>query len=125
MADMDIQTIGLLLLTGLCAGILSGFVGVGGGLIMVPMMVWLLGYSQHQAQGTSLAVLMLPVVFMAVRNYYRAGMIDPRVVALIAVAFLAGGYFGSRWSLALPMDAVRKIFGGIMLLAGLKMILDR
>jgi uncharacterized membrane protein YfcA len=122
---MDLQTIGLLLLTGLCAGILSGFVGVGGGLIMVPMMVWLLGYSQHQAQGTSLAVLMLPVVFMAVRNYYRAGMIDPQVVALIAVAFLAGGYFGSRWSLALPMDAVRKIFGGIMLLAGLKMILDR
>ncbi len=122
---LDTQTIALLLLTGLLAGILSGFVGVGGGIIMVPVMVWLLGYSQHQAQGTSLAVLMFPVVFMAVRNYYRAGMIDPKVVAVIAIAFVAGGYFGSRWSLALPMDTVRKVFGVLMLVAGIKLILEK
>ncbi len=121
----DTQTIGLLILTGLLAGILSGFVGVGGGIIMVPAMVWLLGYSQHQAQGTSLAVLMFPVVFMAVRNYYRAGMIDPKVVAVIALAFVAGGYFGSKWSLTLPMATVEKVFGVIMLLASLKLIFGK
>lgn len=121
----DAQTVGLLVITGLLAGILSGFVGVGGGIIMVPAMVWLLGYSQHQAQGTSLAVLMFPVVFMAVRNYYRAGMIDPKVVAVIALAFVLGGYYGSKWSLALPMATVQKVFGGIMLLASLKLIFGK
>jgi uncharacterized membrane protein YfcA len=121
----DTQTLGLLIITGLLAGILSGFVGVGGGIIMVPAMVWLLGYSQHQAQGTSLAVLMFPVVFMAVRNYYRAGMIDPKVVVVIALAFVAGGYFGSKWSLSLPMGVVQKVFGAIMLLASLKLIFEK
>ena len=121
----DAQTIGLLILTGLLAGILSGFVGVGGGIIMVPAMVWLLGYSQHQAQGTSLAVLMFPVVFLAVRNYYRAGMIDPKVVLVIALAFAAGGYFGSKWSLALPMVTVQKVFGSVMLVAALKLIVGK
>ena len=121
----DTQTIGLLVLTGLLAGILSGFVGVGGGIIMVPAMVWLLGYTQHQAQGTSLAVLMFPVVVMAVRNYYRAGMIDPKVVMVIALAFVAGGYFGSKWSLALPMATVQKVFGVIMLVAAFKLIFSK
>lgn len=118
----DLQTAGLLIIVGLLAGIISGFVGVGGGIIMVPAMVWVLGYSQHQAQGTSLAVIMFPVVLLAVRNYYRAGMIDPKVVAVIALAFFVGGYFGSKWSLALPMATVQKVFGVIMLLASIKLI---
>ena len=122
---MDTNTVVLLLLVGITAGILSGFVGVGGGIIMVPALVWLLGYSQHQAQGTSLAVLMLPVVFLAVRNYYKAGVIDPKIVAVIALAFVAGSYFGSKWSLALPMETVRKVFGGITLLVALKLIFGK
>jgi uncharacterized membrane protein YfcA len=122
---MDTNTVLLLLLVGIAAGVLSGFVGVGGGIIMVPALVWLLGYSQQQAQGTSLAVLMLPVVFLAVRNYYRAGAIDPKVVAVIALAFALGSYFGSKWSLALPMDTVRKVFGGITLLVALKLIFGK
>lgn len=123
--SLDTNSVLLLLLVGLMAGILSGFVGVGGGIIMVPALVWLLGYTQHQAQGTSLAVLMLPVVFLAVRNYYKAGVIDPKVVAVIAVAFVLGSYFGSKWSLALPMETVRKIFGGITLLVALKLIFGK
>jgi uncharacterized membrane protein YfcA len=123
--QFDTQTLGLLVLTGLLAGALSGFVGVGGGIIMVPAMVWLLGYSQHQAQGTSLAVLMFPVVLMAVRNYYRAGMIDPKVVLVIALAFIAGGYFGSKWALALHAGTVQRIFGVVMLLAALKLIFGK
>ena len=80
--------IGQLLVVGLTAGILSGFVGIGGGLVMVPALIWLLGYSQHQAQGTSLGVLILPVVFLAARNYYKEGMIDIKVVAIIAMIAL-------------------------------------
>lgn len=121
----DLNTILLLLLVGLLAGVLSGFVGVGGGIIMVPAMVFLLGYSQHQAQGTSLAVLLLPVVFLAARNYYNAGVIEPKVVIVIALAFVVGGYLGSKWSLALPTDVVRKIFGGITLLVALKLIFGK
>ncbi|MEZ4790661.1 MAG: sulfite exporter TauE/SafE family protein [Flavobacteriales bacterium] len=115
----------LLLLVGLVAGILSGFVGIGGGVIMVPALIWLLSYSQQQAQGTSLAVLMFPVVFLAVRNYYKAGAIDPKVVGFIAIAFVAGSYFGSKWSLALPMETVRKVFGAVILLVALKMIFGK
>jgi uncharacterized protein len=116
---------GQLIIVGLMAGILSGFVGIGGGLIMVPALIWLLGYSQHQAQGTSLGVLILPVVFLAVRNYYKAGMIDIKVVAIIAAAFVIGGYFGSKWALALPAETVKRIFGVVMLLAALKLIFGK
>lgn len=122
---MTFQTIVLLLIVGLSAGILSGFVGIGGGIVMVPALIFLLGYGQQQAQGTSLAVLMLPVVALAVRNYYRAGAIDPKVVLVIAVAFVLGGYFGSKWSLALPQETVKRVFGGLMILIGAKLILGK
>ncbi|MDQ3100715.1 MAG: sulfite exporter TauE/SafE family protein [Bacteroidota bacterium] len=114
-----------LMIVGLMAGALSGFVGIGGGLLMVPALIWLLGYSQHQAQGTSLGVLILPVVFLAARNYYKEGMIDIKVVAIIAVAFLAGGYFGSKWALALPAETVKRVFGIVMLVASLKLIFGK
>jgi uncharacterized protein len=114
-----------LIIVGLMAGLLSGFVGIGGGLIMVPALIWLLGYSQHQAQGTSLGVLILPVVFLAVRNYYKAGMIDFKVVAIIAAAFVLGGFFGSKWALALPAETVKRIFGVVMLVAALKLIFGK
>ncbi|MBL0128986.1 MAG: sulfite exporter TauE/SafE family protein [Flavobacteriales bacterium] len=122
---MDLQTVGILIIIGLLAGILSGFVGVGGGIIMVPAMIWLLGYDQHQAQGTSLAVLMFPVVLLAVRNYWKQGMIDWKIVIVIAVAFVAGGYFGSKGALALPADTVKRVFGVIMLFVAIKLILGR
>lgn len=122
---MTTQTIALLLAVGLSAGILSGFVGVGGGILMVPALVWLLSYSQHQAQGTSLAVLMLPVVFLAVRNYYKAGHVDVRAVGVIAVAFVLGSHFGSKWSLLTDPNVVRKVFGGIMLVVAIKLILQK
>ncbi|MBK8500499.1 MAG: sulfite exporter TauE/SafE family protein [Flavobacteriales bacterium] len=122
---MDLQTIGMLVIVGLLAGILSGFVGVGGGIIMVPALIWLLHYNQHQAQGTSLAVLMLPVVFLAVRNYWKEGMIDWKVVGVIALAFIAGGYFGSKGALALPADTVKRVFGVVMLFVAIKLILGK
>lgn len=125
MPGMDLQTVILLIIVGLLAGMLSGFVGVGGGIIMVPALVWLLGYSQHQAQGTSLGVLMLPVVFLAVRNYWKQGMIDWKVVMVIAVAFVAGGYLGSKGALSLPADTVKRVFGVVLLVVAIKLILNK
>ncbi|MEZ4756266.1 MAG: sulfite exporter TauE/SafE family protein [Flavobacteriales bacterium] len=122
---MDMQQALWLVIIGLAAGILSGLVGIGGGLVMVPALVWLLGYSQHQAQGTSLAVLMLPVVFLAARDYYRAGHIDPKVVGVIAVAFIIGGFFGGKWALALPADQLKKVFGVVLLAASLKLLFSK
>ena len=122
---MDAQTVGALVAVGLAAGILSGFVGVGGGVIMVPALVLLLGYGQHQAQGTSLAVLVLPVVALAARNYYKAGVIEPKVVAIIAAAFVIGGYLGSKWSLVLPQESVKRVFGLLMLVISVKLILGK
>lgn len=122
---MALTTLIMLVLIGLAAGILSGFVGVGGGLIIVPALVYLMGLSQHEAQGTSLGVLLLPVGILAVMNYYRAGHLDIRYALIIAVAFVLGGYFGSKWSLVLPEVVVRRVFGAIMLLGALKLILSK
>ncbi|MFZ1686787.1 MAG: sulfite exporter TauE/SafE family protein [Flavobacteriales bacterium] len=122
---MSTSTILLLILTGLLAGSLSGFVGVGGGVIMVPALVWLLGYSQHQAQGTSLAVLVLPVVFFAAWNYNKVHPLDLKAVGIIAGAFFIGGFMGSKMALALPADTVKKVFGVMMIVAATKLIFGK
>ncbi len=122
---MPVATILILLLIDLMAGVLSGFVGVGGGIIMVPALVWLLGYNQHQAQGTSLAVLVLPVVFFAAWNYHKVHPLDLKAVAIIAGAFVLGGFMGSKAALALPADAVKKVFGVLMIVAALKLIFGK
>lgn len=111
---MTIQTILILAATGLMAGILSGFVGVGGGIIIVPSLVFLLGMSQHSAQGTSLFVLCLPVVFLALFNYWKEGQVNWKFGLIIAVTFLIGGFVGSKLSLKLSPSLVQIIFGLIM-----------
>lgn len=122
---MEPATVLILVMVGLLAGTLSGFVGVGGGIIMVPAMVWMLGYGQHQAQGTSLAVLMLPVVALAVWNYHKQYPIDFRAVSIIALAFVAGSWMGSKGAIALSPETVKKVFGGVMVVAALKLILGK
>ena len=119
---MSIQTIVLLLVIGLAAGVLSGLVGVGGGIVVVPALVYILGYSQHEAQGTSLGLLLPPLGILAVINYYKKGFIDFRVVAIMCIAFLLGAYFGSSISLSLPQDKLKKIFAVLLLLVGVKML---
>jgi uncharacterized membrane protein YfcA len=111
---MTIQTILILAATGLMAGILSGFVGVGGGIIIVPSLVFLLGMSQHSAQGTSLFVLCLPVVFLALFNYWKEGQVNWKFGLIIAITFLIGGFVGSKLSLKLSPSLVQIIFGLIM-----------
>lgn len=92
---MTLQTIIIVMCIGLVAGVLSGLIGIGGGIIMVPMLL-LLGFSQQQAQGTSLAALLPPVTILAVLNYHKAGFIDWRYAILISLVFVIGGYFGSK-----------------------------
>src|SRR5215211_6744849 len=92
---MTTQIILTLIIIGLAAGMLSGLVGVGGGIIVVPALVFFLGFSQQQAQGTSLGLLLLPIGILAVINYYNKGHIDVRVVGIMCLAFVIGGWLGS------------------------------
>jgi uncharacterized protein len=120
--NMSVQTIMLLIVTGLSAGILSGLVGVGGGIIIVPALVFFLGFSQLEAQGTSLGLLLLPVGIFAVINYYKGGHIDLRVVGIMCFAFVAGGWIGSKLALRLDVEIVKKIFGILLLYTAFKML---
>jgi hypothetical protein len=120
--DMTVQTILIIVLTGLAAGILGGMVGIGGGIVIVPALVYFLAFSQHQAQGTSLALMLFPVGILGVINYYKKGYVDFRYAGLLAIGFVAGSYLGSKFSLSLPQDTVKKFFAVIMILVALKML---
>jgi uncharacterized protein len=122
---LNMETVITLSLIGLAAGILSGFVGLGGGVVLVPCLIYFLGMSQHMAQGTSLAVMLPPIGILAVINYYREGHVDMRSAALLSLAFIVGGYFGSKVAIALPAHVVKRAFGVIVLLVGIKMILNK
>ena len=122
---MDAQTLLVLVLIGVAAGLLSGFVGVGGGILIVPALVWGLGFTQHQAIGTSLGVLLLPVGILAVMNYHRSGNLDWWAALVIGATFVVGAYFGSKLSLTLPPATVKKVFGGVMIIAALKLIFGK
>lgn len=119
---MDMQTIMILVAIGICAGLLSGLVGVGGGIIIVPALVFFLGFSQKMAQGTSLGILLLPVGILGVMQFYKQGYIDFKVVGIISLAFLFGSYFGSRIALSLPQEIVKKIFACLMILIAVKLL---
>ena len=119
---MSVQTIVLLVVVGLLAGMLSGLVGLGGGVIIVPALVFFLGFSQHQAQGTSLGILLLPAGIFAVMNYYKKGFIDGKVVLLLFVGFLVGGYLGSKISLSMPEVVLKKVFAVALVLIAVKVL---
>lgn len=122
---MDVNTVIILLVIGLLAGMLSGFVGVGGGIIIVPALVIFLGFTQHGAQGTSLAVLLAPVGIFAVLNYYKAGHIDIRSAIVIGLAFIVGAYFGSKVAIGINQEIVKKVFAVFMIVVALKMLFGK
>lgn len=124
---MATQLVITALLIGLSAGVLSGLVGVGGGIIMVPALVFFMHYTQHQAQGTSLAVLTLPVVVLASIYYYyqcqKLGTpIDLKVVGLLALGFIGGGYLGGKLALSIDQESLKKIFAVILMYTAFKML---
>ncbi|HIP32881.1 MAG TPA: sulfite exporter TauE/SafE family protein [Crocinitomicaceae bacterium] len=119
---MTTQTILILVLIGIVAGVLSGFVGVGGGILIVPALVYFLGMSQHEAQGTSLFVLLLPVGILAVINYSKSGYMDWKFGLIIALTFVVGGFIGSKLALKISPAVVKLIFGLIMAVVSIKLI---
>ena len=119
---MSAESIMLLMTVGLAAGILSGLVGVGGGIIIVPALIFFLGFTQLQAQGTSLGLLLLPVGIFAVLNYYKAGHIDLKVVGFMSIAFIAGGWIGSKLALSLDQETVKKIFAIVLIYTAIRLL---
>jgi len=122
---MDIYSFLMLLLIGLIAGILGGLLGLGGGIIMIPAMVFLLGFSQHQAIGTSLAVMLPPIGMFAAYNYYKAGDVNLVYALIIAVAFMAGSWLSSKFALSIPENILKKIFSILLVLVAIKMFFSK
>jgi uncharacterized protein len=119
---MIASTILILLATGLTAGILAGFFGIGGGVIIVPALIYILGYSQHRATGTSLAVLLPPIGLAAVLEYYRHGNVDLRAALVIAAASLVGAWIGAVWANKIPGPILRLLFGLFVVSMGFYLI---
>ncbi|RUT78496.1 sulfite exporter TauE/SafE family protein [Ancylomarina longa] len=115
----------LLLAMGLIAGIVGGTLGVGGGIVIVPALIFILGFNQHQAQGTSIAFMLPPIGILAAYNYYKSGYVDIKVALILTIAFVIGAYFGSMISVSLPDKILKKIFGAFMLFVALKMIFEK
>lgn len=114
--------IGLLVL-GLIAGLVSSMVGIGGGVLIVPCLVFMFAMSQKVAQGTSLAMLLPPIGILGVMQYYKSGYVDFKVAIILCVAFIAGSYFGSLVAVKLPDALLKRIFGGFLMLVALKYLI--
>jgi uncharacterized membrane protein YfcA len=113
------------ILLGLGSGILSGIIGLGGGVFIVPALVFLFGFSQLQAQGTTLALLVPPIGIFAAWTYYQKGFVDIKVAAFIAVGFILGSLLGARFAVGISNNVLEKIFGVTIILIGLKMVLGK
>lgn len=119
---MSIATILGLIFVGLCAGVLSSMVGIGGGIVIVPCLVILFGFSQHTAQGTTLAMLAIPVSLAAAWSYYQKGMVDWKVALILALGFVVGGYFGGKVAVGIPTLTIKRIFAILMILIAFKFL---
>lgn len=122
---MAANTLFILIAIGLVAGILSGVIGLGGGIIMIPAMIMFLAMDQKMAQGTSIAVMLPPIGLLAAYNYYKAGYVNMKYALIMAMAFIIGGFLGSKLALGLPEDVLRKGFAILMVVIALKMFLTK
>ncbi|MFH0735573.1 MAG: sulfite exporter TauE/SafE family protein [bacterium] len=119
------QEMVILLLIGLAAGAMSGILGIGGGIIVIPALVMILGYSQQSAQGTSLGLLLPPVGILAVLNYYNKGYVNLKAVIIMSLAFLIGSYFSSKFAVSLPENVIKKIFAVFLLFYAAKLFFGK
>ena len=122
---MTIPEILILVFVGLLGGFIAGTLGVGGGIIIVPALVFILGLSQHEAQGTSLAMMLAPIGILAVFNYYKTGYVNFKFAIILMIAFILGGYFGSLFAINLSDIWLKRIFGVLMMVVGLRMVLGK
>ena len=124
---MDTTTFLTLCIIGLSAGMLSGLIGVGGGIIIVPALVAFIGLTQHQAQGVSLMLMLPPIGILAVLNYYKGLELNKTFIlyaVVMSVLFVIGGYLGSKLSLRLSPNLLKFIFGSIMLYASIRLLIS-
>lgn len=119
---MTAEIVALIMIIGFAAGMLGGMIGIGGGLIVVPALVYFLSFSQHKAQGTSLGLLVLPVAILGVINYYKKGYVDVKAVGLLSIGFILGSFLGSKWALNLPQESLKKLFAIFLLILAIKML---
>ena len=122
---MTLPEIIILILVGLLGGFIAGSLGVGGGIIIVPALVFILGMTQHQAQGTSLAMMLAPIGILAVVNYYKSGYVNIKFAIVLMAAFILGGYFGSLFAVNLSDLWLKRIFGVLMMVVGVKMVMGK
>ena len=124
---MDSQTLITLILIGLTAGIASGFIGIGGGIVIIPALIYFLGLSQFEAQGVSLTLMLPPIGILAFYNYYQQGYLSKQLIIfalIMSAAFILGGFIGSKVSLKTPIHWVKIIFGSAMFYVSIKMIVS-
>ena len=122
---LNYMNIFLYLLLGLITGILSGLLGIGGAIIIVPTLVLLFGLSQHTAQGTTLALMVPPIGLLAAWTYYKQGFVDFKIAAFICLGFFVGGLLGAKFAVHIPDQILRKIFGVLLMLLSLRMIFTK
>lgn len=115
----------LFLILGLAAGVLSGLIGIGGGILIVPALIFIFGMDQHQAQGTTLAMMVPPIGMLAAWTYYKGGHVDVKVAGVLCIGFFFGGLLGARAANLISNAALEKLFGVALLLISLKMILSK
>lgn len=115
----------ILLFIGLLAGVISGLLGIGGGIIIIPALVYLLGYSQHNAQGTSLGLLLPPIGILAVLNYHKAGFVNIKAAAIMCITFIIGSYITSKIAVELPETIIKKMFAVFLLFYAARLFLEK
>jgi uncharacterized membrane protein YfcA len=113
------------IILGLIAGAAGGFLGIGGGTIIIPALVYLCGFSQHQAQGTTLAMMVPPIGLLAALQYYYSGNVNIKVAAVLCVGFFLGGFLGAIMVKTIPDSVLRRIFGVFLAAIAVKMILGK
>lgn len=113
------------LLAGLLIGVLSGMVGIGGGALIVPALVMGMGMTQHKAQGTSLAALLLPIGAFATWEYYKAGNVDVKIALMLAVTIAIGAYFGAIAAHNMSGLAVRRCFAVLLIFIALRLFFKK
>ncbi|PKL35228.1 MAG: permease [Spirochaetae bacterium HGW-Spirochaetae-1] len=119
------MNITVLILIGMTAGIVSGLIGIGGGIIITPALILLLGLSQHEAQGTTLALLVPPIGLLAAWEYYKSGYVDIKVALFICIGFIIGGFIGSKIAVGIDESLMRKIFSLVLIFIGIVLFLKK
>lgn len=122
---MSVSVLIALILIGIITGIMAGVFGIGGAIIMIPSLVFFMGFSQQMAQGTSLAVMLPPIGIFAAYNYYKAGQANIKFALILAIAFIVGSYFGSKLALNIPASMLKKAFAVLLFIVAVKMMFSK